>query len=179
MMLRFAGDDRPHGANSAVDANWTDDRVALLRAMWADGVSSAADIADALGLGRQAGRSAVIGKIHRLGLGRKSAAEISAARKLGKAKADEAKRAKSEQQRAKSAQEIAARRARAMAEGKAIIAKVEAAPKLTLIDNPGFVPPVEKPVDLYSHLRSERGYRDAVVALSRPATHEERQFHGS
>ena len=43
---------------------WTDDRVATLRKMWADG-NSASQIATALG---GVTRNAVIGKVHRLGL---------------------------------------------------------------------------------------------------------------
>lgn len=34
-------------------------------------------------------------------------------------------------------------------------------------DNPAFVTRVEKPWDPYSHLRTERGYHDAIAALSR------------
>lgn len=43
---------------------WTDERIDTLRALWADGLS-AREIADKLG---HVTRSAVIGKIHRLGL---------------------------------------------------------------------------------------------------------------
>ena len=44
----------------------------------------------------------------------------------------------------------------------AVVAKVE----LTLIDNPAFVK-VEKPFDPYAHMRSDKGYFDAIAALSR------------
>jgi GcrA cell cycle regulator len=44
---------------------WSDDRVTLLRSLWADGLS-ASQIARALG---GVTRNAVIGKVHRLGLG--------------------------------------------------------------------------------------------------------------
>jgi GcrA cell cycle regulator len=44
--------------------NWSDERVALLRKLWAEGLS-ASQIAKQLG---QVTRNAVIGKVHRLGL---------------------------------------------------------------------------------------------------------------
>jgi GcrA cell cycle regulator len=44
--------------------NWTDDRVELLKKLWADGLS-ASQIAAQLG---DASRNSVIGKVHRLGL---------------------------------------------------------------------------------------------------------------
>lgn len=44
---------------------WTDDRVETLKALWADDTHSAREIAKALGC---PSRSAVIGKVHRLGL---------------------------------------------------------------------------------------------------------------
>ncbi len=44
--------------------NWTDERVALLKKLWAEGLS-ASQIAKQLG---QVTRNAVIGKVHRLGL---------------------------------------------------------------------------------------------------------------
>ena len=50
---------------------WTDERVDTLKRMWADG-SSASTIAKALG---GVTRNAVIGKVHRLGLSNRAAAE--------------------------------------------------------------------------------------------------------
>ena len=46
--------------------------------------------------------------------------------------------------------------------GLALVAKVE----LALIDNPAFVK-VEKAIDLYSHMRSDKSFHDAVAALTR------------
>lgn len=51
----------PNGSTQA----WTDDRVEQLKKLWADGLSGS-QIADELG---GVSRSAVIGKVHRLGLG--------------------------------------------------------------------------------------------------------------
>lgn len=48
---------------------WSDDRVAILKSLWLDGLS-AAQVAQRLG---GVSRSAVIGKIHRLGLGGRAA----------------------------------------------------------------------------------------------------------
>ena len=67
------------------DDAWTDDRIAILKAMWADGVSAAAIAVRLGGLSR----SAVLGKIHRLRLnaatavaaGTKAQAAAEAARK--------------------------------------------------------------------------------------------------
>lgn len=47
------------------DANWSDDRVATLKKLWLDGLS-ASQVAKQLG---GVTRNAVIGKVHRLGLG--------------------------------------------------------------------------------------------------------------
>jgi hypothetical protein len=54
------------GIESGAEQNmsWTDERTALLRKLWADGVSTSL-IADELG---GVTRNAVIGKVHRLGL---------------------------------------------------------------------------------------------------------------
>lgn len=46
--------------------------------------------------------------------------------------------------------------------GQALVAKVE----LALVDNPAFVK-VEKAIDLYSHMRSDRSFQDAMAALTR------------
>ena len=50
---------------------WTEERVALLRDLWAEGLS-ASQIAGRLG---EVTRNAVIGKVHRLGLARRSGAQ--------------------------------------------------------------------------------------------------------
>lgn len=63
-------------------AEWTPEREAELRRMWGEG-KSAADIARALG---GVTRNAIIGRIHRMGLGRETAAQVSA-RTRAKAKA--------------------------------------------------------------------------------------------
>lgn len=52
---------------------WTEDRVATLRRLWADGLS-ASQIARELGSGVT--RNAVIGKLHRLGLSKRSAPSV-------------------------------------------------------------------------------------------------------
>lgn len=65
--------DTPHDTEAAERrstmppprGDWTDERVDMLKAMWADG-RSASEIAAALGAG--ATRNAVIGKVHRLKL---------------------------------------------------------------------------------------------------------------
>jgi hypothetical protein len=51
--------------------DWTPHRIATLRRMWADG-ASAALIAERLGC---ASRSAVLGKVHRIGLDRRNAVD--------------------------------------------------------------------------------------------------------
>jgi GcrA cell cycle regulator len=55
----------------ALGVGWTDDRVATLKQLWADGLS-ATQIADRLG---DITRNAVIGKVHRLGLARRRGAQ--------------------------------------------------------------------------------------------------------
>lgn len=60
------------------DAGWTDDRVATLKRMWADG-KSAGEIRNVLGGGVT--RSAVIGKVHRLKLAGRAATGASAQRR--------------------------------------------------------------------------------------------------
>ena len=59
-------DQMPRRAPAQCDARggWSDDRVATLRKLWAEGLS-ASQIAKQLG---QVSRNAVIGKVHRLGL---------------------------------------------------------------------------------------------------------------
>jgi hypothetical protein len=54
-------------------AGWTDERVEALRKLWADG-KSAAQVALAIGGG--ATRSAVIGKVHRIGIANRSFAAV-------------------------------------------------------------------------------------------------------
>ena len=57
--------------------SWTDERVELLKKLWADGLS-ASQIATKLG---EVTRNAVIGKVHRLGLaGRATTSRIRTAR---------------------------------------------------------------------------------------------------
>lgn len=58
--------------------SWTDDRVAKLSKLWADGLS-ASQIAAELG---GVTRNAVIGKVHRLGLSGRAKTSTSSARKL-------------------------------------------------------------------------------------------------
>jgi hypothetical protein len=147
--------------------DWNDRRVDMLCEMWATGQYSASQIAERLGLVR--GRNAVIGKIHRLGLGRRTAAQIHAtlranALAVAEKRRDRAARqlVKTEQALAKASLTAAERREKFAAQGRATIAKIE----LTLIENPAFVK-AEKPFDPYSHLRSDKGYLDAIAALSR------------
>ena len=57
--------------------SWTDERVELLKKLWADGLS-ASQIASKLG---EVTRNAVIGKVHRLGLaGRATTSRVRTAR---------------------------------------------------------------------------------------------------
>ena len=165
--MRWDGDK---GGRAPGGSSWPEDKELLLRRMW-DAKYSASDIARACHDGTT--RNAVIGKIHRLRLHRRTPAEIAAALSKNFATVNEQRRVKSEQQRAKSAQAIAERQARAAmtpderrekqtAIGLAAVAKVE----LTLVANPAFVK-VEKPVDMYAHMRTERGLSDALAALTR------------
>ena len=164
--MRWEGDK---GGRASLGPPWTEEKQATLRRMWG-GKSSASDIARAFGDGTT--RNAVIGKVHRLGLGRGSAEIVAAKRRGGQAAGAATKRAKSNEQRAKSARVIAERQYRAAltverrekqaAIGRSVIAKVE----LALIDNPAFVK-VEKPIDLHSHMRSDKSFHDAVAALTR------------
>ncbi|PVH29805.1 GcrA family cell cycle regulator [Pararhodobacter oceanensis] len=64
--------------------SWTDDRVELLKKMWADG-KSASQIAKELG---SVTRNAVIGKVHRLGLSSRTADAAGAAPKAKPAVAE-------------------------------------------------------------------------------------------
>lgn len=63
--------------------NWTDDRVELLKRLWAEGLS-ASQIALQLG---EASRNAVIGKVHRLGLAGRAKAVVPAAPRQRKPRA--------------------------------------------------------------------------------------------
>lgn len=206
--MRWEGDK---GGRASLGPPWTEEKQATLRRMWG-GKSSASDIARAFGDGTT--RNAVIGKVHRLGLGRGSAEIVAAKRRGGQAKGAATKRARTEKQiaasaralvlaataraektaakpvedvsghkparsrglrlRAKtlvstdkprtvfSAKALAELREKQAAIGLALVAKVE----LALIDNPAFVK-VEKPIDLYSHMRSDKSFHDAVAALTR------------
>ena len=62
---------------------WTDERVELLKKLWADG-QSASEIAGELG---GITRNAVIGKVHRLGLSGRAKSPSSAAPRPRKARA--------------------------------------------------------------------------------------------
>lgn len=153
--------------------DWSEWRIDRLRAMRADG-HSASEISIAIGGG--ATRNAVIGKLHRLGIKTTSVAHSTAIRR-GQAEEAATKRAKSEQQRIASAerrveqqrrdtlspQALAEHREKRAAAGRAAIAKVD----LALIDNPAFVAKVEKPWDAYAHMRTDKGLRDAIAALTR------------
>src|SRR5688572_2152409 len=80
-MAGLRGRILPDGAGSAATGSglmtWTDERVELLKKLWADGLS-ASQIAGELG---GITRNAVIGKVHRLGLsGRAKSASSSAPR---------------------------------------------------------------------------------------------------
>ena len=63
--------------------SWTDERVELLKKLWADGLS-ASQIAGELG---GITRNAVIGKVHRLGLSGRAKSPSSAAQRPRKARA--------------------------------------------------------------------------------------------
>jgi len=160
--------------------DWSEWRLAMLRRMWPDSGIGCPEIALAIGCG--ATRNAIIGKARRLGLGPKPLISGQSHQARGGA----TKRAKSEQQRVVSMQALAERRKaisspQALAEhrekqaaaGPAAIAAVE----LALINNPRFVARVEKPADLYAHMRSDKGYQDALAALSRDRKTGE-IFHG-
>jgi len=70
-------------ADDASSDVWTDERIAILKQMWADGATAAAIAARLGGLSR----SAVLGKIHRLRFG--AAAPAAAARKAQTADASQ------------------------------------------------------------------------------------------
>ena len=59
--------------------SWTDERVDLLKKLWADGLS-ASQIAGELG---NVTRNAVIGKVHRLGLSGRAKPTRTAASRVG------------------------------------------------------------------------------------------------
>ena len=99
--MRWDGDK---GGRAPGGSSWPEDKEAILRRMW-DAKFSASDIARALNDGTT--RNAVIGKIHRLRLQRRTQAEIAAALSKNFAAVNEHRRIKSEEQRAKSAQAIA------------------------------------------------------------------------
>ena len=75
-------------------SSWPEDKEAVLRRMW-DAKFSASDIARAFHDGTT--RNAVIGKIHRLGLQRRTQAEIAAALSKNFAAVNEQRRIKSRQ----------------------------------------------------------------------------------
>lgn len=162
------------------ESPWTAEREETLRRLWADGKTSATKIGEAIGMTK----GAVVSKIHRLGLGRKTAAEISAAKRAGQLAAAAAKKAKSEAQRVKSEQAVAARampialdkleaRSRGPVYGDHSKAPNRQPPMLALVSSVRLPERAdEPPFDPYAHLRSDRGYHDALAALSRPAQHE-------
>lgn len=158
-MQRAYGNDRPL-------TRWTYAREMQLCELWATGELSARQIGERMGVNK----NVIIGKIHRLGLARKSAAEISAARSKNVLAIAEKRRERAAMQLERTKEAVARaemtaaeRRERQAAAARAAIAKVE----LTLIDNPAFVAKVEKPADLYAHLRSEEGLSRALLGLSR------------
>src|SRR5579871_1803814 len=63
--------------------NWTDERVELLKKLWADGLSASQIAAELGGITR----NAVIGKVHRLGLSGRAKSPASAAPRPRKARA--------------------------------------------------------------------------------------------
>ncbi len=63
--------------------NWTDERVELLKKLWADGLSASQIAAELGGITR----NAVIGKVHRLGLSGRAKTPSSAAPRQRKARA--------------------------------------------------------------------------------------------
>jgi hypothetical protein len=139
--------------------DWTETRVELLRAMFADR-RSASEMAYAVQGG--ATRNAVIGKLHRLGL-RHESAVVAAKRRDGQLASAATKRARSERERVVSGQALAERREKQAAAGRAAIAKVE----LRLVAKPAFVAREKPADDLYAHMRTEAGYHAAIAALSR------------
>src|SRR5947199_4794757 len=68
-MLIFRGARGRGRAEREAEMGWTDERVALLKKLWLDGLS-ASQIAKQLG---GVTRNAVIGKVHRLGLSGRAA----------------------------------------------------------------------------------------------------------
>ena len=161
------------------------DREAKMLNLWADG-ASAGDIAAEFHISR----NIVIGVIHRskgenaeaakhMHIAKRGSGRVTVARprrqqglaqpkpvefdaRANLSKQVRAKPAEQHKGRALSPQALADRREKQAAIGRALVEKVE----LRLIDNPAFVK-VEKPIDLYSHMRSDRGYQDAVAALTR------------
>jgi hypothetical protein len=159
------------------------DREARVLAMWADGWS-AADIA--IRFGGEMTRNIPIGIVNRSrgevaerakrehaaaaalrypkGAPRQKRAAQEPAQRNGVVSGQAPAERRAEQRKAiLSPQALAEHREKRAAIGRAAIAKLE----LTLIDNPGFVAKVEKPGDLYGHMSSEKGYFDAIAALSR------------
>jgi hypothetical protein len=132
------------------------ERETRVLALWADG-NSASAIASKIGVSK----SVVIGIVHRSkGENAEAAKRAHAAMAAHRPSATPPCRDKPS---ALSPQALAERREKQSAAGQAFIAKVE----LTLIANRVFVAKAEKPFDPYSHMRTERGYHDAIAALSR------------
>lgn len=154
--MRWEGDK---GGRAPCASTWTAEKDAALRRLWPDRDLSCPQIAVEIGGG--ATKNSVIGRARRLKLGPKP--RSSEAKQRGQADGAATKRARSERERVVSGQALAERRERQAAAGREAIAKVD----LTLINNRVFVAKAEKPPDLYAHLRTERGYHDAIAALSR------------
>lgn len=144
---------------------WTGDRTESARRMWLDGRSKTA-ISMALDCGITP--NAVIGKMHRMGVIRQPHVTIET-RRVAQLQGCETKRAKSGRAGTTSLAALDDRPAERATEGNAIVAKVEAAPALRLIDNHAFIRPDDPPPDLYAHLRTERSYHDALAAMTRSA----------
>jgi hypothetical protein len=147
---------------------WTYERVEMLRQMRQIG-RSAAQIALAIGHGCT--RNAVIGKMGRLGVDKAYPVATSEIRRRAQAKGCETKRAKSERQREETKKIIAER---APISSPFMLLQKRAAtarhpPQLALVSSVELPPaPVEKPVDLYAHMRSDDGLRRAIAAMARP-----------
>jgi DNA-binding CsgD family transcriptional regulator len=162
------------------------DREAMMLNLWADG-ASAGDIAAEFHISRNIvtgviyrskGENAEAAKrmhIAQRGSGRVTVARPRRQQGLAQPKPVEfdARANPSKQVRAKPAEQhkgrrilspqaLAERREKQAAIGLALVAKVE----LRLIDNPAFVK-VEKAIDLYSHMRSDKSFHDAMAALTR------------
>ena len=149
-----------HGGRRGPDRAWTDDEISLLLDLWMQG-DSATEIACKLANGRT--RNAVISRVHRAS---GPAADAARAAHAANVPAGPRKRPGATSRPVPAYEVVGFKR---RAKEKSVADSHRQPPQLVLVSSVELPPaPVEKPVDLYAHMRSDDNLRRAIAAMSRP-----------